>query len=135
MHELTVQSEFAAAHAIVIGGAHEPVHGHNWRVRATVAGDRLDAEGLLCDFHLIENSLREVLAPLHNRHLNEIAPFDRVNPTAERVAMHIAERLCQLTAGRLPAGVRVARVAVTEAPGCEAAYLPGVAPAAPIADR
>jgi len=124
MHEITVTKEFAAAHSITIGGESEPVHGHNWLVRATVAGPRLDSDGLVVDFHLVERSLTEIVGVFHNGNLNEIAPFDRINPTAELVASHIAERLSEAISGRTPRDVRIARVSVTEAPGCEATYVP-----------
>lgn len=124
MHEISVTSEFAAAHAIRIAGEREPVHGHNWRVTAVIRGPRLDADGLLCDFHLIESGLRDIILPFHNHHLNEVSPFDVTNPTAERVAEHIATRLTGLLKGRIPADARVVRVTVTEAPGCEATHLP-----------
>ena len=120
MFELTVDRIFSAAHAILIGGVREPVHGHDWRVRVTVAGPDLDDEELLCDFNALEGSLDRVIAPFRNADLNRTPPFDRVNPTAEAVARHIAERV----ATDLPAGVRLACVALTEAPGCEAVYRP-----------
>jgi len=124
MYELTVQAEFSAAHAITIGGRREPIHGHNWRVRVQIQGPQLDDEGLLCDFHLVESQLQEIVNPFDNRTLNETPPFDRLNPTAERVAQHIAERLSESLADRLPAEARVAQVSVTEAPGCAAAFRP-----------
>jgi 6-pyruvoyltetrahydropterin/6-carboxytetrahydropterin synthase len=125
MFELTVQRVFSAAHAIVIAGMREPVHGHDWRVRATVAGPELDEDLLLCDFHALEAALDRIIAPFQNADLNATPPFDRVNPTAEAVARHIADAL----AADLPAGVRVAAVAVTEAPGCEAIHRPAPPPA------
>jgi len=152
MFELTVETEFAAAHAIVIRGERESLHGHNFRVRATVASaregdnkrgtgrleaacpgtregvDGLDEDGLLCDFHVIERALREIIAPWHNRNLNEVEPFHRINPTAERIAEHIGLRLQAALRESMPAGtgsraIRVTRVAVTEAPGCEATWI------------
>jgi len=122
MHALEVQTEFAAAHAIVIRGEREPLHGHNWRVLARVEGAELDADGLLCDFHLVETALRDVVNPYHNRNLNETPPFNRINPTAERVAEHLFRKLSDVLAGGLPGGVRVARVSVSEAPGCVAVH-------------
>ncbi|MEC9372672.1 MAG: 6-carboxytetrahydropterin synthase [Planctomycetota bacterium] len=124
MFELTLTTEFAAAHAIRMGGSREPLHGHNWRVEAVIAGPDLDGDGLLVDFHLVEETLREIVAPFHNRNLNEVSPFDDVNPTAELVAKHIADRLAERLEGAAEHGVRVARVSVTEAPGCRAAYFP-----------
>ncbi len=118
MFELSVDTEFCAAHAIVIAGAREPMHGHNWRLTVTVGGEQLDADGLLVDFHAVERLVAGVIEPMHNRTLNEVPPFDRVNPTAEEVARHIAIQV----ADGLPEGVAVLAVRVTEAPGCSATY-------------
>jgi 6-pyruvoyltetrahydropterin/6-carboxytetrahydropterin synthase len=118
MYELSVQAVFSAAHAIVIRGEREPVHGHTWHVTATVAGESLDADGLLCDFHGLERQLCSVAAALDNCNLNATPPFDRVNPTAEQVARHIARAF----GSGLPGGVKLRTVSVTEAPGCTATY-------------
>jgi 6-pyruvoyltetrahydropterin/6-carboxytetrahydropterin synthase len=128
MFEVEVQAEFAAAHALRIGGALEPVHGHNWRVTVTAAGERLDEDGLLCDFHVLEGGLRGVVGELDGRNLNDLAAFDAArggaNPSAENVAAHIADRLRASVRGRVPPEVRITRVRVTEAPGCAAVYFP-----------
>ena len=64
------------------------------------------------------------MAPFRNANLNEVAPFDAVNPTAEHVARHIGEAL--RSSLDLPRGAAVRRVRVREAPGCWAAYMPPV---------
>ncbi len=120
MFELSVQREFCAAHAIVINGHREPTHGHNFRVTAVVRGAKLDHNDLVCDFHAIERELDGIVGRFNNANLNETSPFDRVNPTAERIAEHIATAL----SAHLPKGATLARVSVTEAPGCVATYLP-----------
>lgn len=125
MHELSVETVFSAAHAIVISGEREPMHGHDWHVRAVVAGERLDDDGLLADFHLVEHELSAVVAPFRNRSLNETPPFDRLNPTAEQVAQHIAGALADRLAGHLREGVDLREVSVSEAPGCRATYRRG----------
>jgi 6-pyruvoyltetrahydropterin/6-carboxytetrahydropterin synthase len=89
-------------------------------VVAEVAGPALDPDGMLVDFHAVEANLDRILGRLHNRNLNDTAPFDRVNPTAELVARHVAEAL----APSLPGGVRLRAVSVREAPGCTATYAP-----------
>lgn len=120
VYEISVEDEFCAAHALLIAGAREAVHGHNWRVTLTVVGERLDDDGLLVDFHAVARVLNEVLGPLRNADLNRTPPFDAVNPSAEAVARHIAVEVgCRL------AGVRVSGVRVTEAPGCAVTYRPG----------
>ncbi|HMN96185.1 MAG TPA: 6-carboxytetrahydropterin synthase [Phycisphaerales bacterium] len=120
MYELEVEREFCAAHAIVIRGVRERTHGHNWRVRLVISGETLDEEGLLCDFHQVEAALDAVIAPLRDADLNATAPFDRLNPTAELVAQHLAESVARA----LPGSARLASVRVTEAPGCAATYRP-----------
>lgn len=128
MYEIDVQAEFSAAHAIRIAGIVEPLHGHNWHVTATVVGPELDADGLLCDFHTIEQSLRQITARFHNRNLNDCPPFrpaDRdpgINPTAELVARQIARELSAAIDLSLAPHARLVRVRVTEAPGCAATY-------------
>ena len=125
VYELCVQSCFAAAHAIVIGGVREPVHGHNWDVRVVIRAPRVDSEGLVCDFHAVEAAVASILSRFHNRHLNEVEPFTVTNPTAELVARHIADELgTALAPVLMPQAGRVARVSVTEAPGCVASYEP-----------
>lgn len=118
MYRLQVERVVSAAHAIVINGAREPVHGHDWRVRVQVEGPRLDDEGLLCDFHALEQRLDAVLSPFNNRSLNDVQPFDAVNPTAERFAQHVAEAMWPAVG----AVVHRIEAAVTEAPGCEAFF-------------
>lgn len=118
MYTIRVEHTISAAHALEIGGSRETVHGHNWRVQVSLAGPSLDADGLLVDFHKMEDALRAVLAPYSNRLMNEVPPFDRINPSAELFAQYIA-----ITMGsRVPRGVRVASTTVSEAPGCTATY-------------
>lgn len=126
MHEITVESEFCAAHALVIRGQREALHGHNFRVWATVGSSRLDGDGLVCDFHALQGELAVILRALNNRDLHEAPPFDRMNPTAEMIAWHIGERLVSVlpALGGAP-DLRLVSVRVTEAPGCAATYNPG----------
>lgn len=122
MYELTVEGEFCAAHAIVIDGRREPVHGHNWHVTVGLAGETLDSNGLLCDFHAVENVLADVIGLFRNSDLNRTPPFDRENPTAENVARHIGVQLSSRLDPTLSPRAGVAWVRVTEATGCAATY-------------
>jgi len=121
MFTIEVDHEFCAAHALSIAGAHEPVHGHNFHIRATIETTQLDNDGLVCDFHTAHQILVEVCDPFTNRSLNDTPPFDTTNPTAEHLARHIADTLAhRLDDATDPARVRCVRV--TEAPGCAATY-------------
>jgi 6-pyruvoyltetrahydropterin/6-carboxytetrahydropterin synthase len=120
--EITTTRGFSAAHQLrLYDGALEPVHGHNWRVKVTVAAPKLDAIGVVMDFHELERLADAVVVPMHNRHLNEVPPFaDGLNPSAENVALHVGRSL----AGRLPNGVRLERVEVWETDENSAVYRP-----------
>jgi 6-pyruvoyltetrahydropterin/6-carboxytetrahydropterin synthase len=120
--EISVKAEFCAAHALIIQGQRETTHGHNWRVTATLAGETLDSDGLLCDFHAVERALAEVIAPFQNTDLNRTPPFTDVNPSAENVAKHIATSLAARLAPQLQGRAAVQSVRVTEAPGCSTTY-------------
>jgi 6-pyruvoyltetrahydropterin/6-carboxytetrahydropterin synthase len=118
--EITTTRTFAAAHQLRLpGGGIEPLHGHNWRVKVTVAADRLDALGTVMDFHELERLVDIVTGPMHNRHLNELPPFEaELNPSAENVAYHVARSVSPA----LPNGVRLARVEVWETDENSAVY-------------
>jgi 6-pyruvoyltetrahydropterin/6-carboxytetrahydropterin synthase len=51
MYEVSVDETFAAAHNLRnYQGKCENLHGHNYKVRVTLAGKELDSTGLLYDF-------------------------------------------------------------------------------------
>jgi len=94
--------EFAAAH--VLHGYDGPcarLHGHNWRLEVEVVARDLDPVGMGMDFREIRAAANTIVEQLDHRHLNEIPPFDRVNPTAENIAAHVYARLtCMLDSDR-----------------------------------
>jgi len=121
-YEVSVEGHFSSAHALRgYAGKCERLHGHNWRVRVAVTGERLDGTGLLLDFAHLKQLLARVLAELDHCHLNEdVAHFRRHNPSTEEIARYVAERV----APELPEGCRLAWVAVAETPGAEARFIP-----------
>jgi 6-pyruvoyltetrahydropterin/6-carboxytetrahydropterin synthase len=119
--EITTMRRFSAAHQLrLYDGSVEPVHGHNWRVRVTVAAPKLDAIGVVMDFHELERLVDEVVAPMHNRHLNDLPAFSDggLNPSAENLALHVGRWL----EPRLPASVSLLRVEVWETDDNSAVY-------------
>ena len=99
-------------------GSLEPLHGHNWVVRVTVGAEKLDSIGVVMDFHELERLVEAIVRPWHNRHLNEVESFQKLNPSAENVSVVIGSGL------KLPMNVRLLSVEVTETPGCAATYRP-----------
>ena len=120
--EISTTHQFSAAHQLKLyDGTLEPLHGHNWVVRVTVARQDLDGMGVVMDFHELERLVNAIVGRLHNRHLNDVPPFNgELNPTAEHVALHIGRSLND----QLPDGVRLLRIEVWETATCRAVYRP-----------
>lgn len=119
MFEVEIEGQFTADHQLRLpDGSLEPLHGHDWPVRVTVAGERTDGMGCLVDFHELQARLADVISPLHGTRLNDHEQLGPANPSAEHVARFIATELAE----RLGEGVRLVSVRVGEAPGCYATY-------------
>jgi 6-pyruvoyltetrahydropterin/6-carboxytetrahydropterin synthase len=94
MFEICVEHTFAAAHALRnYRGKCENVHGHNYRVQVGMEAHELDQNGLLFDFSDLKHRLRETSAYLDHQFLNELKPFDEINPSAENIAKFIFDEL------------------------------------------
>lgn len=94
MYELTVKSEFEAAHRIEnYPGKCVRLHGHNWIVEAIVQGDTLNELGILIDFKILKDELNKVLDEFDHQYLNELEIFADKNPTAEIIAKEIFDKL------------------------------------------
>ncbi|MFB3828138.1 MAG: 6-carboxytetrahydropterin synthase QueD [Bryobacteraceae bacterium] len=121
MFEVSVEETFAAGHALRhYHGKCENVHGHNYRVLVTLAGDRLDEAGLLVDFVELKRVMHAVLDRLDHRFLNDVPPFDTLNPSAENMARYIFEEIAK----GLPSGspARVSEVKLWETDTSSATY-------------
>jgi len=86
------------------------LHGHNWYVKMDVTAGETDAIGLAIDFKEMDDLLWEVIGPMDHAHLNDIPPFDRINPSAENLAREIYRRLKP----RLPVSVRLEKITIWE---------------------
>ena len=124
MFEVTVEQTFAAAHALRnYKGGCENVHGHNFKVQVVLVGEKLDEAGLLVDFIDVKNLMGQVMARLDHQNLNEIAPFDVINPSAENIAEYFYS---QMTGGLVntPVPVRILEVKIWETDIQSATYRP-----------
>jgi 6-pyruvoyltetrahydropterin/6-carboxytetrahydropterin synthase len=125
MFEVAVEHTFAAGHALrEYRGKCENVHGHNYRVQVVVRGEKLDRIGMLADFVALKKALRDTCEPMDHVFLNEMKPFDTVNPTAENMAIYIAEKLQEVIGVGDGNPVEVAEVKVWETDIQSATYRP-----------
>jgi 6-pyruvoyltetrahydropterin/6-carboxytetrahydropterin synthase len=123
MFEVTVEQTFAAGHALRnYRGKCENVHGHNYRVRITVQGDRLDSTGLLVDFVELNRLIGGAVEYLDHRFINDLPPFDELNPSAENIAKYFYERVS--TGIKSEVGAQLSAVQVWETDASSAVYRP-----------
>jgi 6-pyruvoyltetrahydropterin/6-carboxytetrahydropterin synthase len=128
MFEVYVEGSFSAGHALRgYKGKCENPHGHNYKVRLTLEGPVLDETGLLCDFVILKKSMREVMATLDHKYLNDQAPFDQMNPSAENLAKYFYDQTADRFSGD-GGQPRLASVTVWETDTTAATYRPDRVP-------
>ncbi len=124
MYEVSVDETFAAAHNLRgYKGKCEDLHGHNYRVRVTLAGKDVDSIGLLYDFVHLKQVIQSVIRSLDHKYLNELSPFDVLNPSAENIAKYIYDQTAKQLR-EVPNGAGVSSITVWETDVTAATYRP-----------
>jgi 6-pyruvoyltetrahydropterin/6-carboxytetrahydropterin synthase len=90
-------------------------------VRVILAGKELDRTGLLYDFVHLKQVIQEVIRSLDHKYLNELPPFDTLNPSAENIARHIYDRTAQQLP-KAPNAAAISSVTVWETETSAATY-------------
>ena len=94
MFEVKAITTFSAAHYLKnYKGECESLHGHNWRVEATVSSEELDYRGMVIDFKDLKKLLKEVMSEFDHKLLNDIPYFSKHNTTSELIARYIFTKL------------------------------------------
>ena len=123
MFEVTVQQTFAAGHALRnYRGKCENVHGHNYKVEVTIQGEQLDSIGLLVDFVELKRVIKGVIEYLDHQFINDLTPFDILNPSAENIAKFFHDRISEGLVVDVP--ISIAQVKVWETDTSSAVYRP-----------
>src|SRR5260370_41797939 len=92
MFQVSVEETFSAGHALRgYRGKCENVHGHNYRVRVTVEGPRLDSIGLLCDFTALKRVIREIIGRLDHQFMHDLEPCRTGKSSAEILGQDVFE--------------------------------------------
>jgi len=124
MYEVSVDDSFAAAHNLRgYKGKCEDLHGHNYKVRVTLAGKELDSTGLLYDFVHLKQVIQAVIRSLDHKYLNELKPFAVLNPSAENIARYIYDEAARQLPSA-PNGAGIASITVWESDVTAATYRP-----------
>src|ERR1700693_2352086 len=94
MFEVFVEESFSAGHALRgYRGKCENPHGHNYKIRVTLEGPSLNDIGLLYDFVDLKAALHSTLRKLDHQFMNDVPPFDVLNPSAENMAKYFYEEV------------------------------------------
>lgn len=95
-YTMKIITDFAAAHALRgYPGVCSRLHGHNWKVEVEVTARELDNIGMGMDFKVIKGATNKLLDQLDHYNLNDIAPFNEINPTAENIAAYLYKGLAK----------------------------------------
>jgi 6-pyruvoyltetrahydropterin/6-carboxytetrahydropterin synthase len=124
MFEIAVEETFAAGHALRgYQGKCENVHGHNYKVRVVMTGEKLDQVGLVYDFVELKKRMEEVIRAIDHKFLNDLPPFTELNPSAENIARYFYEELSERLAASAN-GARLREVTIFETDTTTATYRP-----------
>jgi 6-pyruvoyl-tetrahydropterin synthase len=117
MFSVTVRDSMMIAHSLrgEVFGPAQGLHGATFLVDATFRRPELDSDGIVVDIGRATEQLRDVLADLNYRNLDDDEAFAGVNTTTEMLARVVADRLAdRIHDGALgPAAQQLAGILVT----------------------
>jgi 6-pyruvoyltetrahydropterin/6-carboxytetrahydropterin synthase len=129
MYEISVEKHIDAAHYLRdYKGKCENLHGHRYTIVVKVSAEKLNEIGLAYDFTDLKAHLSDILERYDHTCLNDVKPFDKINPSAENLAATIYNELkkklpsyAKASEGR---GVTLTSVAAFETPEQGVEYSP-----------
>ncbi|MFH1113921.1 MAG: 6-carboxytetrahydropterin synthase QueD [Pseudomonadota bacterium] len=121
MYEVQVITGFAAAHLLRnYKGKCERLHGHNYKVIVTARAHAVGVSGMVMDFGDLKRAANTVADRLDHGFLNEVPPFDTIEPSAENLAYYFFQQIAAELGGDAE---MLHRVSVWESDASSATYL------------
>lgn len=94
MFVVSVQAHYDSAHFLRnYKGKCERLHGHRYVVEVALATEQLDQAGLAFDFVDVKRHLRALADHLDHENINDLPPFDELEPSAENQARWFFEEM------------------------------------------
>ncbi len=119
MYCTSIETQFASSHQLHgYEGPCKDLHGHTFRVRVEVKTEKINEVGISFDFKALKAITESVIEPFDHHHINDIAPFDQQNPTAENLSHYIYHEVKK----KLPSSVHISRVTVWESATYSVSY-------------
>ena len=111
MYKLSALLNFSAAHYLnAYNGDCARLHGHNWKILVEVSANDLDASGMAMDFKDLNDVAWKVIGKFDHQVVNEVEPFNKINPTAENLARYFYEAI----KSNLPEKVEMIKIGLWE---------------------
>jgi len=122
MYEIAVEQHFDAAHFLRgYQGKCEALHGHRFKVVVRLSASELNDIGIAYDFTELKKHLAEIVARFDHTCLNDVPPFDKLNPSSENIASTVYQELKPKLAG---APAAISSIEVWESPQSWVVYTP-----------
>jgi 6-pyruvoyltetrahydropterin/6-carboxytetrahydropterin synthase len=103
MYVVSVQAHYDSAHFLRnYKGKCENLHGHRYVVEVALQSAELNEAGLAYDFVDVKKHLRALADWLDHQNINDLPPFDEIEPSAENQARFFFDQLRE----RLPDGMK-----------------------------
>ena len=125
-YSVRVEARFEAAHFLrEYRGITEPLHGHSYKVEAELAarGGGVDGDAIAVDFVSAKRKLDVLAKKLDYGCINDVPPFNEVNPSAENIAEWFARELQTAVADE---NALVTAVTIWEGPVNSVTYTPSL---------
>jgi 6-pyruvoyltetrahydropterin/6-carboxytetrahydropterin synthase len=119
-----VEARFEAAHFLrEYRGISEPLHGHSYKVEADLGARSggIDNDAIAVDFVSAKRKLEALAKKLDYGCINDVAPFDDINPSAENIAQWFARELAAAVADE---NALVTAITIWEGPVNSVTYRP-----------
>lgn len=100
-----------ARHFISLGGVAGSVHAHSWQVDAEVSVVHTTEDTL--EFSQVSRAIATALDPYENTLLNQVYPFNIIQPTTENIAMYFFNRLDEIL---IKLGLELSQLHLWESP-------------------
>jgi len=122
VYQVSVEQHFDAAHFLRgYQGKCEALHGHRFRVVVKIESPGVNDIGIAYDFMELKQHLADVISRFDHTCLNDVPPFDKINPSSENIASTIYKELKLKLAG---GQVSISCVEVWESPQSGVIYSP-----------
>src|SRR5437667_272114 len=120
-----VEARFEAAHYLrEYRGISEPLHGHSYKVEAELAAcsGGVDSDAIAVDFVSARQKLEALAKKLDYGCINDVPPFDDINPSAENIAQWFYRELAEAVASE---NAIVKAITIWEGPVNSVTFRPG----------